>query len=368
MAKRARPDRYVPAGPEVFQTHPWGVAHGAAGVLHAYLRGGRKAPEGLLAFIADGARRPRDRGTSLMYGDAGIAWVLFDAGEGELAADLLRDRTPDTALCERAGLYDGLAGWGLARIKAWRETAEEGFLAAAAEAGEVLLRKAVSGDGSLSWPAGDVQPVGLGHGAAGIALFLLHLHVATGDERFMRAADAALSFDLAQRGTNPDGDPTWPKQVGGGTMFPYLRHGTAGIVAVAARFHACTGDVRYRHAVRGAEPDLMRRHAISPSLFEGLAGIGETLLDLAGSYPDSAAGYLAAARHIARGIEPFLVPRHEALAVPGVELLRLSCDFATGNAGVGAFFDRLRRGGSASFMLDEHLSLAAWKPLAGLVA
>lgn len=367
MARRARPDRYVPAGPEVFQTHPWGVAHGAAGVLHAYLRGGRKAPEGLLSFVADGARRRRDRGTNLMHGDAGIAWVLFEAGEGELAADMLRDRMPDTALCERAGWHDGLAGWGLSRIKAWRETAEEGFLAAAAEAGEVLLRTAVSGDGTLCWPVGDVQPVGLGHGATGVALFLLHLHVATGDERFMRAADAALSFDLAQRGSNPDGDPTWPKQVGGATTFPYLRHGTAGIVAVAARFHACTGDARYRHAVRGAEADLMRRHAMSPGLFEGLAGIGETLLDLAGMFPDSAAGYLAAACHIARGIEPFLVPRHEGLAVPGVELLRLSCDFATGNAGVGAFFDRLHRGGPASFMLDEHLSLAAWRPAAGVV-
>lgn len=368
MARHARADRYVPAGPEVFQTHPWGVAHGAAGVLHAYLRGGRTPPQGLAAFLVDGARRKQDRGTSLMYGDAGIAWVLFDAGERELAAEVLRSRMPDDAICERAGLHDGLAGWGLARIKAWRETAGEEFLAAAAEAGELLLRKAVRGEGTLCWKSGDVQPVGLGHGAAGIALFLLHLHVATGDERFLRAADAALSFDLAQRGSNPDGDPTWPKQVGGATMFPYFRHGTAGIVAVAARFHACTGDARYRHSVRGAEADLMRRHAISPGLFDGLTGIGETLLDLAGIFPDSATSYFAAARHIARGIEPFLVQRDEGLAVPGVELLRLSCDFATGNAGVGAFYDRLHRGGAASFMLDEHLSLAAWKPHANAMA
>jgi len=362
MAKGARADRYVPAGPEVFQTHPWGVAHGAAGVLHAYLRGGRKVPDGLLAYVLDGVCRKQDRGESLMHGDAGIAWVLFDAGERDIAARMLRDRMPVGPICERPGLHDGLAGWGLARIKAWRETAEQEFLAAAAEAGELLLRTAVIGQDTLCWPAGDVQPVGFGHGATGVALFLLHLHVATGDERFLRAGDAALSFDLAQRGRNPDGDPTWPKQVGGVTMFPYLHHGTAGIVAVAARFYACTGDASYRHAVRGAEADLMRRHAISPALFDGLAGIGETLLDLAGIFPDGATGYLAAARHIARGIEPFLVPRDDGLAVPGVELLRLSCDFATGNAGVGAFFDRLHRGGAASFMLDEHLSLAAWKP------
>jgi len=180
--------------------------------------------------------------------------------------------------------------------------------------------------------------------------------------------DRDCLIQVGNRGSNPDGDPTWPKQVGGATMFPYFRHGTAGIVAVAARFHACTGDARYRHSVRGAEADLMRRHAISPGLFDGLTGIGETLLDLAGIFPDSATSYFAAARHIARGIEPFLVQRDEGLAVPGVELLRLSCDFATGNAGVGAFYDRLHRGGAASFMLDEHLSLAAWKPHANAMA
>jgi hypothetical protein len=365
LAKAPRADRYVPAGPEVFQSHPWGVAHGAAGVLHAYLRGGRTPPEGLVAYVVDGARRGQDRGASLMHGDAGIAWVLFDAGERELAAALLRGHAPDAAIRGRAGLYDGLAGWGFARIKAWRETAESGFLTAAAEAGEILLRHAVAAEGTLHWPAEGPQPLGLAHGAAGTALFLLHLHVATGDERFLRAADAALAFDLAQRGSNPDGDASWPKEVGGGTFFPYLRHGTAGIVAVAARFHACTGDARYRRIVRGAEADLMRRHAISPGLFDGLAGIGETLLDLAETFPDGAPGYLAAARRLAGGIEPFLVPRPGGLAVPGVELLRLSCDFATGNAGVGAFFDRLHRGGPASFMLDEHLSLASLKPPAG---
>lgn len=359
MAKTPRPDRYVPAGPEVFQSHPWGVAHGAAGVLQAYLRGGRTPPGNLLAYVVDGARRPLDRGANLMHGDAGIAWVLFDAGERELAAALLRNHSPDEAIRHRAGLHDGLAGWGFARIKAWRETAESCFLTAAANAGEILLRAAVAAEGSLHWPSGGPQPVGLAHGAAGTALFLLHLHVATGDERFLRAADAGLAFDLAQRGSNPDGDATWPKEVGGTSLFPYLRHGTAGIVAVAARFHACTGDARYRRIVRGAEADLLRRHAISPRLFDGLAGIGETLLDLAEAFPDGAAAYLGAARRIALGIEPFLVARPGGLAVPGAELLRLSCDFATGNAGVGAFFDRLHRGGPASFMLDDHLSLGS---------
>jgi len=360
MAAQARADRYVPAGPEIFESHPWGVAHGAAGIWHACLRGGRTVPGGLRDYMLRGLAQPRDRGNSLMSGDAGIAWVLFDAGEAVRAVALLTADTLDERIRRQSGLHEGLAGWGLARIKAWHETADAAWLTAAVQAGDELLFSAIEDDEqALRWPGEATQPVGLARGASGIALFLLHLHVATGEARFIRSARAALAFDIGQSRRNPDGDPSWPMTVGGPTLFPYLRQGTAGILAVAARFLACTGDASYRDTILASEADLHRRHAISPGLFDGLAGIGETLLDFAAFLPERGTLYRDAAMRVARGIEPFVIRRDEGLAVPGAELVRLSCDFATGNAGVGAFFDRLWRGGRASFMLDEHLPAAA---------
>jgi hypothetical protein len=356
QAAHARPDRFVPAAPEVFESHPWGVAHGAAGILHAYLRGGREPPAGLRDYLSAGLDEPRHRGASLMSGDAGIAWVLFDAGETGRAVDLMRAASLEDATRTCPGLHEGLAGWGLAHIKAWHETADAEFLTAAGQAGEQLLLAAVtSDDDSLRWPDGDQQPVGLAQGAAGIALFLLHLHVATGEPRFMSAATAGLAFDLAQRRDNADGAATWPMSVGPFPSVPYLRHGTAGIASVLARFLACTGDAIYRDALLDCEGDLLRRHAISPGLFDGLAGIGETLLDLARYVPERAAIYRDAALRVAHGIEPFLIQRDDGLAVPGTELLRISCDLATGGVGVASFFDRWQRDTPASFMLDEHL-------------
>ncbi|UPG94678.1 class III lanthionine synthetase LanKC [Luteibacter aegosomatissinici] len=358
QALAPRHDRFVPAGPEIFESHPYGVAHGAAGVLHAYQRLGMRAPSNLLPWLCSGVRGQRELGGGLMGGAGGIAWTLFDACESDLAMTLLRGTPLEGAVREDPGLDDGIAGWGMARLKAWLATAERSCLAAACEAGALLLARAEVSNGLLHWPVGERQPLGLGYGASGIALFMLHLHLATGEERYLDASRRALDFDLAQAVPGIDGTSSWPAWVGSGTVLPYLREGTAGVLAVAARLYACTGDARYRQAIVATERDLFRRHAIRPGVFDGLAGLGETLLDLAVFVPDRAALYMDHARSVACGIEPFLLPRDQGFAVPGAELARVSCDLATGNAGVGSFLLRLTQGGAASFMLDEAMPAA----------
>ncbi|MGN6479077.1 class III lanthionine synthetase LanKC, partial [Luteibacter sp.] len=272
QARTPRPDRFVPAGPEVFESHPFGVAHGAAGVLHAYLRSRRKPPANLLPWLRDGLGEGHERGGGLLGGDAGIAWVLFDAGDADLACHLLRATPLEGAICDVAGLDEGVAGWGLARLKAWHATGKGEFLDAAVAAGAHVLAHAHASVEGMHWPSGERQPLGLGHGASGVALFLLHLHIATGEPRYLAAARDALDFDLAHGLPGEGGTLAWPAWKGSATALPYLREGTAGVLAVAARMHACTRDDRYRSIVLRAEADLFRRHAIRPGLFDGLAG------------------------------------------------------------------------------------------------
>ncbi|KAF1006307.1 MAG: Serine/threonine-protein kinase C [Luteibacter sp.] len=355
-ASQSRPDRFVPADVGVFETHPWGIAHGAAGIAHAYRTITGKVHPETRRYLLEGTVKAGGRGASFMTGDTGIAWVLFDMGEDDRAGTLMRNLSGMTpAAWVEPGLYQGMAGWGLGCIKAWHATSNTGFLTDAKDVGEALLRAAGRHEQGMHWSMNGRQPVGLAQGASGIALFLMHLHVATGERAFIEAAQSALEFDFAQRRPNPDGDPSWPSSLEYGIPSPYLAQGTAGVVAVAARMYAVTGDRRYQDMVLTGEADLFRPYAMHPSLFEGLAGIGETLLDLATFLPDRADIYLREARKVATGIEPFLIRRPDGLAIPGSRLLRLSCDLATGSAGVAMFFHRLRRGGFASFMLDEHL-------------
>ncbi len=51
--------------------------------------------------------------------------------------------------------------------------------------------------------------------------------------------------------------------------------------------------------------------------------------------------YINAAYHIAEAILPYAIPKPEGVAFPGTELLRISCDFALGSAGIGWFLHRL---------------------------
>ncbi len=49
----------------------------------------------------------------------------------------------------------------------------------------------------------------------------------------------------------------------------------------------------------------------------------------------------------------FAVPVAGGTAFPGEGLMRISCDFAAGSAGVASFLHRLKTGAAAPFMLDE---------------
>jgi hypothetical protein len=59
---------------------------------------------------------------------------------------------------------------------------------------------------------------------------------------------------------------------------------------------------------------------------------------------------------IASGISLFRVDRPTGTAFPGEELIRLSCDYGTGSAGIALFLHRLLNGGPTPYMVDELLA------------
>ncbi|HEY8468150.1 MAG TPA: class III lanthionine synthetase LanKC [Longimicrobiales bacterium] len=357
-ASPERDDRLYPGAPALFETNPLGIAYGACGVAWALQRITGRTPQGALEWIL---RRPisaKAYPPGLYVGLAGIAWALLELGESERAEEVLAMADGHPLLDESPDLFYGRAGWGLAQLRFHLASGDPAYLERARSAGDALLASRVRGEDGCWWLTEGDEYAGLGHGGAGIALFLLDLYRATGESEYLRVVREALDHVVACGVRNPDGGLTWTVMQGHPTYTPYWRWGSAGVGGVLLRYEAAVGDGRYEEALASVLLDTDRKYSIFPGLHLGLAGIGDFYLDLERFGRDPAVAR-AGARKLLAGVLHFKLTRPEGFAFPGESRDRISCDFATGSAGIAYFLHRFLHGGPAAFMLDELLDVAA---------
>ncbi|HWL34637.1 MAG TPA: class III lanthionine synthetase LanKC [Frankiaceae bacterium] len=350
----ARRDRLYPADAAVFTTNPLNVATGAAGVAYALFRINGEVPGRTVAWMLSHEVSPAAYPPGLYTGTSGLAWVLGELGEPAAATALMTDVRAHPGRFASHTVHSGAAGYGLAALRLWQLTGDEAFLADAVDAGEHLLASGTDDGETLSWPdAAGVARIGYPQGASGPALFLLYLSLAAGAPRYLAAGRRALAFDLAFA-TERDGVVSFPGRTDQlGTLFPYWDNGSAGVGTALVRYYAVTGDEEYRKALDPLALDCSRRYASMPSLFRGLAGLGELLLDCHQLLGEPQ--FREEARVVADGIRLFAVDRPGGTAFPGELLLRLSTDLGTGSAGVALFLHRLATGGPSSHLLLDSL-------------
>jgi serine/threonine protein kinase len=346
-----RVDRLFPADPEVFSTNPLSVAHGACGVAYAIHRLKGQVPEKVLDWINRQSPLPELYPPGLYLGLAGIAWVHLELGFVSYAEELSRAAGQHPLSLDSPDLFYGAAGWALTLLKVFLRTGNEWFLSKAVEVGEYLIRIAQRGEQGCCWPSAGRIYYGLGHGASGVALFLLYLYLVTSREEFLEAGRGGMEYELTHGIVTRDGGLTWRIHEGHPTTVPYLRYGSAGVGMSLLRYWSVTGERTYRDALDQILVDADRKYAIFPGMYFGLSGLGEFFLDMVQFTGDRK--YLREARKVAAGIMLFAIDTPEGTAFPGEELLRISCDYATGSAGVGVFFERLLTGSPAPFMADE---------------
>lgn len=357
-----RKDRLFPGDPAVFSTNPLSVAYGACGVAYALKEMLGEVPREITDWILERERSAALYPPGLYVGLAGIAWTLLalrKRDEAKAAAAMAHEHR---LASDSADVFYGLAGLGMAELKMFAESGEEVYLAWARETGEKILRLRCESESGCWWPyAGDVY-YGLAHGASGVALFLLYLYLATNDDRFLSVGRMALEYDLNNARRSRDNALTWTMGGGSRTVTPYWRHGGAGVGMVTLRYHCVTGEPRYRTVLEDIAADSDRKYTIFPGRFFGLAGLGDFLLDMSACFPEATV-YREMARKVASGITLFRVDRADGTAFPGEDLLRLSCDFGTGSAGICLFLHRLLNGGRSPYMVDELLPRAAAEAL-----
>lgn len=350
-----RDDRLFPADPLVFRTNPWSVAYGAAGVLRAIHRITGRFP----APVRDWMRRTSLDGVppGLYTGLAGVGWTLCEAGEPAWGAEIV-DRAVQAAGGTRlpAGVMDGKAGIGMACLAAWTRTGDTHFLEHAARLGDTLATEARDSGFGLYWapPRGGHQPVGYGHGSAGIATFLLYLHLATGAQPYLRLCRRALAHDVAQGVDEANGVLAFPARVGSEVYYPYWEKGSAGVGTALVRYCYATGDERLRPTLDRLVTHNIGGISISPALFIGMCGPANLAMDYADLF--EAPECRLRAERIARATAALAGVQPEGIAFPGEGLLRYSTDLATGAAGAALTLHRVHTGAADfNYTLDELL-------------
>jgi serine/threonine protein kinase len=291
----------------------------------------------------------------LYIGEAGVGLALLRAGQAlgdveliEIASEL--GRWIATLPYTSPDLLLGTAGRLRYHLLLWEASAEPEQLDYAREAGEELLALAErAGADQVRW---NIPPgydhlsgrayCGLAHGAAGIGDALLDLFEATGENRFLAAAQGAGRWlaGLAVPALEDGSGLSWPEYEGGPLTSACWYDGATGI----GRFflHA---------AVLGALPeaaDLAARAAQSaawgarwagPTQARGLAGNIEFLIDMFQATSDHA--YLAQAYELASLLEAWIEEReHRPVCLSGWPET-LSASYMTGYTGIALCLLRL---------------------------
>jgi Protein kinase domain/Lanthionine synthetase C-like protein len=297
-----------------------GIAHGAAGVLHALAEtGAGRYEEGERWLLRHTDPPPAGTPLGLYDGLLGVALVLDRLGHRERALDLTGRVLGEQWQRLTSDLFGGLAGAGLALEHLSRTTGETELRAKALEAARVVAERLESGQ------AGPRRRAGLLHGATGPALLFLRLYERTGHDLLLDLAAKALHRDLD--GCVEDSRGTWMVDEGRRTM-PYLGAGSVGIAMVLDDYLAHRHDERFVAMREGILPAACSRYYAQPGLFDGRAGM---VLHLSRT---TAPG--AEPRHLADQVAAmawYAMPYQGHLAFPGEQMMRLSMDLNTGTAG-----------------------------------
>ena len=346
--RSGKKETLFPADPFMHQTNPLGLGFGGSGVLYALKKCGFEIPQRAYDWLEQQLDKAKldDLPPGLLTGASGIAWSVSELGLEDRAAELMKAANQSALLNRHHSYLYGMAGVGMANLHMYVRTSRPEYLAAARDLAESLLGTAQENERGIFWEdENKLLHLGYGYGQSGVALFLLRLSQLTGDEKYKSEGRRALEFDLSYGEEREDGVLSFPRAPEDPTLQPYLEEGSAGIARVAIRYGLLDRTEKIL-------ADAHRKYAGFAGLLYGLGSFVDILTDAYLFSNDEK--YLEMAKRPIAGIRDiYLIKQPQGSATPGDGLFRISCDYATGVAGVLRAFHRHTHLDDADFVLDE---------------
>ena len=351
-----RPDRkdsLFPADPFIHRTNPLSLGFGACGVLYTLKKCGFEIPTSAYDWLEQGLDRVKsdDLPPGLLTGASGIAWSLWELGFEDRAVEFMNLANQSALLKRHHSYLYGMAGAGMANLYMYVRTKRSDYLAMASDLADSLLEVAQESDRGIYWETDDIVHLGYGYGQSGVALFLLRMFQLSGKETFLSQGRRALEFDISHGLEIENGVLSFPRAPSDTTLVPYLEEGSAGIARVAIRYGMWD-------QVEMILPDVHRKYSGFVGLLYGLGSFIDVLTD-AFLFTNNIKFLEMAKRPITGVRDLYLIKHSHGLATPGDNLFRISCDYATGVAGVLRSLHRFTHLDEADFVLDEVTSTTA---------
>jgi hypothetical protein len=320
-ASAGRSDRLFPGDPFQFAFGGATLAYGAAGVLLAIHLSKGRVPSFAADWLVDRSLNADvSFGAGMYDGLHGIAYTLDSIGQTDAALQVF-NKAMSEALPAGMGMFGGLAGIALNLLHFRKITGDDTHFSTAVGITEDLLNRLNREpmDDSTFSP-------GLMQGATGPALLFLHMYEETGDEQYLNAAEQALWIDLIHGTTLPDG--AFHIRLGSRHLV-YLDGGSAGIGLVILHYLRHRRDPPLTAILSGICRACQIPFALQAGLFQGKAS-QVALLSQARIEDVERSVLLEQVERFAW----YAVLHDENICFPGSGLTRLSCDLATGSAGV----------------------------------
>lgn len=350
---RTEENALFPADPFMHHTNSLSLGFGACGVLYALKKCSFEIPRRAYDWLEDKLDRvtTNDLPPGFLTGAAGIAWSLSELGFADRAAELMKMANESPLLKRHHSYCYGMAGIGMANLYFYLRTGRSQYLAMANELADSLLQSSQETDTGIFWERDKLVHLGYGYGQSGVALFFLRLFQLSGNERFLAEGRRALEFDLAHAVEVESGVLSFPRGPGDSTLDHYLEEGSAGIARVALRYGICD-------QLDLILSDVHRKYARFAGLLYGLGSFVDVLTDA--FLFSKEVKYLEMAKRPLAGLRDiYVIKQPNGSATPGDGLFRVSCDYATGVAGVLRALYRHTHLDDADFVLDEIVSAGA---------
>lgn len=348
------PGCLFPADPFVHRTNSISLGFGACGVLYVLKKCGFEIPAVAFDWLESELRRATadELAPGLLTGAAGIAWAIYELGLRDRARAFIEMANESTLAHTHHSYLYGMAGIGMANLYFYVQTQKSEYLSAALSLADRLVQSALEDERGIHWENDNIVHLGYGYGQTGVALFFLRLSQLSPSHNFLIEGRSALQFDLSHGVEIEDGVISFTRSPSDTSTFEhYIEEGSAGIAKVALRYG-------FSHTIDMVLADTHRKYVGFAGFLFGLAGFVDVLTDA--FLLTKQTRFLQFARRPIAGLRDFYLIRYpHGSATPGENLFRISCDYATGVAGVLRSLHRLDTLTTADFVLDEAVELAA---------